>query len=156
MAQQVGYGLQVDYARLARTREALRAFGPEALAAVDNDIRAAGREVTDEASARVRALATSHGRRDTAAGYRTRVTARGVRIEGKGRGGAIIEFAGAKNPRGATAQGRSLIATLSRRYGKPGRLLWAAWDKRSGQVNARITTTTEAAERRLQASIDGI
>ena len=154
--QGIGPSIQIDYARLARVREALASFGPEALAAVDEDLREAGSAVAREAAGRVRALATTHRDHDTASGYRTQVRARGIRIIGKGRGGSIIEFAGKRNPSGKTPQGRALIATLGKRYGPPGRLLWQAWDRRSAQVNAAVTATIEGAEHVLQARIDGV
>ena len=152
MASQVGSGVQVDYTRLARIREALEAFPPKVRLSVNRDLRQAGTAVTSEAAGRVRALAT-RGTGETARSYRTQVRARGIRIVSKARGGSILEFAGKVNPAGKTVQGASLIRTLNERYGPPGRILWAAWDKRAVEVNARITATVEAAERMLQSSL---
>lgn len=54
----------------------------------------------------------------------------GFRIVQASRSGAIMEFAGSAS-RGKTTQGTSLIATLDRMYGKPGRFIWQAWDQNS-------------------------
>lgn len=151
MTEQFGAAIEIDYHRLARTREGLRTFAPKTLAAVDNDIREAGREVTAEASATVTARARSHRDRDTARGYRVQVRAAGVRLVNATRGGAILEFAA--QPR--CPQGAALVATLNERYGAPGRVLWGAWDRRADAVNARIAATVEGAERALQTAIDG-
>jgi hypothetical protein len=151
VAEQYGAAIEIDYHRLARTREGLRTFAPKTLAAVDRDIREAGREVTADAAATVNARARSHRKRDTARGYRVQVRAAGVRLVNATQGGAILEFAA--QPR--CPQGASLVATLNERYGSPGRVLWGAWDRRAEAVNARIAGTIEGAERALQAAIDG-
>lgn len=151
MAEQFGAGIEVDYVRLARVREGLREFAPKTLAAVNAEIRDAGREVTGEAAATVTARARTHRDRDTARGYRAQVRASGVRLVNATRGGAILEFAA--QPK--CPQGAALVATLNERYGSPGRILWSAWDRSAEAVNARIAATVEGAERALQAVIDG-
>ena len=55
---------------------------------------------------------------------------------------------------GATPQARGLIESLNRRYGQPGRFLWAAWDKTGKDVLDRIRTAMLEAERDLQATLD--
>lgn len=66
---------------------------------------------------------------------------------------AIFEFAGSRGM-GATPQARGLIESLNRRYGQPGRFLWAAWDKTGKDVLDRIRTAMLEAERDLQATLD--
>lgn len=66
---------------------------------------------------------------------------------------AIFEFAGSRTS-GATPQSKGLIASLNRRYGQPGRFLWAAWDETGKDVLDRIRTAMLAAERDLQSKLD--
>lgn len=70
-----------------------------------------------------------------------------------GQRAAIFEFAGS-NTMGATPQAKGLIESLNRRYGQPGRFLWAAWDESSSQVLSEIEAAVRRAERDLQASLD--
>ena len=68
---------------------------------------------------------------------------------------AIFEFAGSRQS-GRTPQARGLIESLNRRYGTPGRFLWAAWDETGKDALDRIRTSMLAAERDLQAKLDSI
>lgn len=66
---------------------------------------------------------------------------------------AVFEFAGSTT-NGASPQAQGMIEALTRRYGTPGRFLWAAWDEAGKQVLAEIEASVKAAERDLQASLD--
>lgn len=151
MAGAFGAGVQIDYLQLTRVREGLSVFAPQCLTVVNDRLRRAGRTVTEEASADVEAHATTHRAHDTAAGYKVQVRAKGVRLVNATQGGAILELAA--NPQ--CQQGRSLVSTLNERYGQPGRILWAAWDRNAERVNAEVAGTVAEAERALQAVIDG-
>lgn len=70
-----------------------------------------------------------------------------------GQRAAIFEFAGSRTM-GATPQAKGLIESLTRRYGTPGRFLWAAWDESATQVLSEIEGAVKRAERDLQANLD--
>lgn len=54
----------------------------------------------------------------------------------------IFEMAGRESS-GKTPQGRQMIATLTSRYGKPGRILWNAYDKNRDQVDKELVKLVE-------------
>ena len=62
---------------------------------------------------------------------------------------AIFEFMG-KNNAGNTAQARATIDSLNRRYGRPGRFLWAAWDDHSKEVLGTIREDVAKQEKIMQ------
>jgi hypothetical protein len=66
---------------------------------------------------------------------------------------AIFEFAGRPGP-GKTPQAKGMIASLTRRYGEPGRFLWDAWDSKGEAALSDIKGAVEKAERDLQARLD--
>jgi len=89
----------------------------------------------------------------SARGYRVSRSGRGVAIRNSARGAVISEFAGALHPQGVTPRGRTLISTLNARYGEPGRLAWAAVDRRRAQIDAQVQATVEAIERRYRMAL---
>lgn len=66
---------------------------------------------------------------------------------------AIFEFAGSRS-QGATPQARGLIESLNRRYGQPGRFLWASWDEQGPGVMEDIAAAVRRAERDLQTRLE--
>lgn len=66
---------------------------------------------------------------------------------------AIFEFIGSRYS-GKRPQVLGLIESLERRYGAPGRFLWAAWDESGDQALQDIEAAVKAAERDLQANLD--
>lgn len=66
---------------------------------------------------------------------------------------AVFEFAGSTTS-GATPQAKGMIESLTRRYGTPGRFLWAAWDESATSVLDQIESAVKSAERDLQAKLD--
>jgi len=86
-------------------------------------------------------------------GYRT-VVSKGSRRA------AIFEFAGTKNPRGKTPQGARMIEMINRRYGLPGRIIWAAYDANKDAYMARAKAAIGRAEtvcrERIEAAGDEI
>jgi hypothetical protein len=61
---------------------------------------------------------------------------------------AIFEFAnGVRDARPQNVQRtKSMIATLTARYGEPGRFLWAAWDERTVASLAAVGAEIKAVE----------
>lgn len=74
----------------------------------------------------------------------------GYRIVQSDPGGALIEFANV----GRSAQGASLVTTLSDRYGPPGRFLWQAYDKNSSRIFQEVNGAVHDVERHLQQLCD--
>lgn len=66
---------------------------------------------------------------------------------------SIFEFAGSRTT-GDTPQAAGLIASLTRRYGQPGRFLWSAWDEKGKSAITNIERAVKSAERELQARLD--
>jgi hypothetical protein len=62
---------------------------------------------------------------------------------------AIFEFAGTRTA-GDTPQAKGMIESLTRRYGQPGRFLWAAWDEVGPAALEQIRDAVKKAERELQ------
>ena len=125
--------VMVDQARLKVDSDLLRLFAPELRLKLMANLRATATGVIAHAGEDVRHYATTHAKgkyaEDAAAGYKVQQIGGLLRLRNSTRGAAIIEFAGKKNPGGETPRGATLINTLNRRYGRPGRVLWHAFDQ---------------------------
>ena len=149
----------VDQDSLRHTQELLRLFAPKLLAQLRQQIAAEGKVVTEAAGARLAALQQTHGtyygQPDNAAQrYVVRQTRNLVQLRNPARGAAITEFAGKKNPGGRTPRGASLIRTLEERYGKPGRILWQAFDEAAPAMLANVARLVAAAEAEVNAQMN--
>lgn len=80
---------------------------------------------------------------------RSTATSTGWRIQSTTRQGAILEFAA----QGRSNQGRSLVATLTARYGSPGRVVWRAWDAQAARAYTAIAAAVRAAEAQINADL---
>lgn len=157
---QYGSGIEIDIDGIARVRRALRELEPEALRRLDRELYRAARVVADEAGRTMAARARTHSGESPPAARSYRVqyrrsqtgAVRGLRITTKSRGASIIEFAGRSGA--YTPRGRTLVRTLTQRYGRPGRVLWAAWDAHDLEVEARIRDAVAEAERRIQQFVE--
>jgi hypothetical protein len=65
--------------------------------------------------------------------------------------GAIFELAA----EGHSKQGRSLVSTLTARYGAPGRFVWDAWDAQASATYRAIAQGVRDAEAQIQARLGG-
>lgn len=134
------YGLDSLLARLHR-------LSPQLDAELVEQINAVAGEIADEARARI------HYRTGRAfRGYQVQRKANLVKVRNATAGGQISEFAGSANPGGLTPRGATLIRTLNAAYGKPGRLVWSAWDERKDDQTAKLAALVEAAEARLRSA----
>lgn len=124
-------------------QDTMKALDPALSKGLDRDIRAAVNDVRGKA----RSLAPSR----TGALRRGIVTRKGParkrgavawQVRSGTRQGGILEFAQV----GHTPRGRSLVATLTARYGSPGRFVWQAWDDQKSAVYSRIRATVLATE----------
>jgi hypothetical protein len=92
-------------------------------------------------------------------GYFTRMSVRGQKVGVKvgaragsvaGRNAAIFEFAGTRMQSRLggpiTGQGAAMVSWLDG-FGKPGRFLWASWDKSKDRAEVQIRTMMSQAER---------
>jgi len=149
--------IDIDVSQLERVQLQLSQFDPQLRRELNKRLRKAADVVRAEASATVRSRATTHSRssRRTASSYRVQVRAKGIRVIGSTPGAAILEFAGKASGEGRTARGRTLIRTLNERYGQPGRVLWAAFDRHKEQVEADVREAVAWAEEQIQRVVDG-
>lgn len=158
MAQRVGTNIEIQGVK--QTVRALKAFTPAVHRALNKEIKRSLEIVKQRALARY-PKGEYNVRVNTKNLLGTVVAASGGAGGGWKRwddapGGvraAIFEFAGSQGD-GATPQAQGLIESLSRRYGQPGRFLWAAWDESGKQVLAEIKAAVLRAERDLQATLD--
>lgn len=139
-----GPALTVDVDNLEEIRQGLNDFDPRVRLALDRTIRRSLQSVAGEAAATLHD-GPGGGRRQ----YRVERRKGGYRLINRDRGATISEFAGARNPQGLTPRGRTLIQTLNEAYGPPGRIAWAAWDRRREQVDREVVAAIAAAEREL-------
>lgn len=143
-----GSGLTIDVDHLEDVRQGLNEFDPQVRLALDRTIRRSLQSVAAEAAGTLHD-GPGGGRRQ----YRVERRKGGYRLINRDRGATISEFAGSRNPQGLTPRGRTLIATLDAAYGKPGRIAWAAWDRRREQVDREIVAALAVAERELDARL---
>jgi hypothetical protein len=148
--------IDIDVAQLERVQLQLSQFDPQLRRELNKRLRKAADVVRAEASATVRSRATTHSRssRRTASSYRVQVRGSSIRIVGPTLGAFILEFAG-KGTKNRKPRGRTLIRTLDERYGKPGRIMWAAFDRHKEQVEADTREAVAWAESQIQRVVDG-
>ena len=146
-------GVQVT--GLRDTRKALKELEPETLKGLDREMRRILRTVTDSAKATAprRTGEMAKGYKPSLGKANRLKSSYGWNIVNKTRQGSILEFAG-KASRGNTTQGRSLIESLDRSYGKPGRFLWSAWDRHKGEVMPSVERAVQDTERAIQQMMD--
>jgi hypothetical protein len=147
--------IRIDGVRATIT--ALRDFEPEVKKVLDKEIRQALSIVREAAKSRypkgswvvgvnrkklLGFIATGRGQKAA----RFSDSAPGVRA-------AIFEFAGRPGP-GKTPQAKAMIASLTRRYGEPGRFMWDAFDTKGQAALGDIKKAVEKAEAELQRRLD--
>jgi len=141
----VGEGVRVDSASLKRTLDELSELAPDLRKDLLGELGIIAGEIRADAASRI--VSRTH---ESARGYKVQVSAgRGVRIVGTTAGAAISEFAGSVNPAGKCPQGASLVSTLNATYGKPGRILWAAFDARKEEMERRVAESVRHTEEAL-------
>lgn len=139
--------VEFDTSSLAKMRHELELFAPDLKKELDKRLRVVARSIVSEAKSGIPNISGK-----TAASYRVKRKARGDDLVFSAIGGsassAIIEFA----QNGRTNQGRSLVATLTARYGSPGRNLWKAYDRQNPpqQVQQVVTEVSREFESRVR------
>lgn len=151
-----GFSAEVRIEGLEETVAALRAFEPDALKAMQKEIR--------EEAWKVARLATSRFSRTGHSGsYAVRSSYRGKRtgmsIRAVDKETSIFEFAGTKGRSRTggpiTPQGMAMIRWLYT-FGRPGRFLWGAYDATKDEFNAQLKRSIDKAERELQRHLDSV
>lgn len=148
----------IEIKGVKQTIKALDAFEPEIKKRLNKTIREALEVV--KAGAESRYPAGAWVIRINKKNILGSVVARGGGARGKswadsdgGIKAAVFEFAGTQNS-GANPQAAGMIESLNRRYGQPGRFLWASWDSNGAYVLDTIRDAVYIAERELQAKLD--
>lgn len=166
MPSSKGVSYEVNVEDLSATRYLLKKFGPDVLKRLDRELTSVARQLKGSAEA-------SFARTGASGAYMIRTTNRAgsftkgvtTRAGSVSRGerwssspgvlAAVFEFA--QNVRNAKPQNvartRAMLETLSRKYGKPGRFLWDAWDAMSNAALARVHGAVETAERDLSEEL---
>lgn len=147
-ATRYGSGIEINAEHLDDIRHGLAEYAPTVKTALDREITSALKEVGAEAGG-----VLHPGPGGGAGKYNVRRRKGGILLENRDRGAAISEFAGSVNPQGSTPRGKTLIETLNAAYGRPGRIAWAAWDRRKEQTDARIAGAIATAERVLDTHL---
>lgn len=158
MSERQGTNIKIEGVKA--TIKALKEFEPDLQKAMNKEIRSALTMVREGAKSRYPKGAWSL-RLNTKNILGTVIaTGGGSNWDGKnwsdiapGVRAAIFEFAGSVQG-GRTPQARGLIDSLNRRYGTPGRFLWASWDANGRDVLDKIEAAVRSAERDLQANLD--
>mgnify|MGYP000889122399 CR=1 FL=1 len=133
-AEIVVYGLEA-------VRNGLEAVDPKLRRNLDRELKTAVGTVAGAAARKVRSRTGA-----TAAGYKVQMRSGRYKVVNKTRGGAILEFAAVPHcPQGAT-----LVGTLNEEYGKPGRLLWDAWDTMEPYVTDTVRRIVDEASDELE------
>lgn len=148
-------GMKVTVTGVPATVQAIKAFDPvmyrRMLAAARASVAPIMAEAAADSPIRTGEMAgawtirkmRSNGRNNRAFGYV---------VLNKTRQGSILEFAGSRSS-GHTPQGRSLIASLTRTYGEPGRFAWAAYDRRHAATDAAFMGAIAAAEAEMNTRL---
>ena len=158
-ADQVEVIVAVDGDELKRLQTDLRMFAPKLLVQLRRQLAAAGERVTGRAGTRLASLQQTHGTYngqpdDAASHYRMRTTMNLMQLYNMRRGAAMVENAGRTNVYTHTDRGRTLVATLNERYGRPGRVLWRAYYEQSPAMLADVRRLVSAAEDELTAQLN--
>lgn len=152
-----GLRSNIQITGVKETITALDAFAPEVKKVLNRQIRSALEVVKRGAEARYPegAWIIKITKRNLLGSITTKPGSVGDKNWGSADPGvkaAIFEFA-ENNPSGRP-QVAGLLATLNRRYGAPGRFLWAAWDSDGEDALNKIKTAVKKAEAELQARLD--
>lgn len=75
----------------------------------------------------------------------------GFRVVQTAKGGSILEFA--LQNRTGTKQAESLVENITRKYGRPGRFLWQAYDENKDAVDSAFEKSVRDAEAKLNAKV---
>lgn len=157
MAGRYQHGSELVVENLDKVQAALKAAAPDARRQLNRRFRTIGTAIATTASRRVNSRT---GR--TAGSYKVQRRGASVSIINDTPAGSIIEFAGKVNPQGSgrkrtkagvvpTTQGATLIRTLNQEYGKPGRLMWAAYDDLQPWIRDEVNRALNDAEAALKA-----
>jgi hypothetical protein len=149
-----GFSAEFRIEGLEETLAALRALDRDIYAGLIRGLKTVGDLLVVDADAAAPPQAKG--------GYGARVTVRGKKVGVKvfaragsdaGRAAAIFEFAGTRMQSRLggpiTAQGAAMVRWLDG-FGKPGRFLWASWDKSKDRAEAQIRVMMAQAERICQ------
>lgn len=120
----------------------LRAMDRAMVTQFNRALRGAVNQVRDQARAAAPTRSGAMRRGFVVRKGRQSVRHTGWRVESRTAQGAILELAA----EGHTAQGRSLVDSLTARYGQPGRFLWQAWDDQAPAVYGAMAAAVRAAE----------
>lgn len=112
------------------TLAVLKEFAPDLVKELNDEIRAAMKEVAATASMRFPTGPGRWGDGHGKDGFRVKKSKAkiGYSAINSVKSAVITEFAGKVNPGGLKPRGASLIRTLNAEYGSPGRFLWSTWD----------------------------
>jgi hypothetical protein len=152
IAQRDGVGVEMEITGMKETLQALSLVDPEMYKQFRKRLGLIGKTIAGTAQRKAPSR-TGQMR----GGYTARLRDRGrvslVTASNKTRQGAILEFAGSRSA-GKPGQGASLVASLTRDYGKTGRFLWDAHDLLEPWIESQFLEAAEQAERDLQAALD--
>lgn len=162
-----GASYEVNIEDVAATRYLLKQFGPDLLKKLDRELTQVARMLKSTAQSNLSRTGVSGSaymiRTTNRAGSFTKgvTTApgsvpRGERWSTKpGVLAAVFEFA--QNVRTSKPQNiartKAMLATVTARYGKPGRFLWDAWDSMSSGALARVHGAVATAEDELSGRL---
>lgn len=163
MPSSEGASLEVNIEDVAATRALLKQLGPDILKSLDRELTTVARQLKSAAEsnfARTGASGSAYMIRTSnrAGSFTKGVTSRGGSVargqrwsDQPGVLAAVFEFAdGISKARPQNvARTRAMLATVTARYGRPGRFLWEAWDGMSSGALARVHGAVEAAENDL-------
>ena len=150
----------VDVSGVPQTRSLLARFEPDLLKRLDRRLNSVARDLRSGAQANFERTGASGAAytirtRSRRGGFSKAVTTvpgsvgRGERWSSSpGVLARVFEFAsGVRNAKPQNVQRtRSLIATLTARYGSPGRFLWAAFDEREVSIREEAASAVREAE----------
>ena len=135
------YGAQVNVWGLEGLMNRLEQIDPTLRRQLDREIKDVASGIAASAAGRLHP-----GPNNSAGSYVVSRRRNKVSVVNRSRGAMISEFAGRVNPEGLTPQGRTLIQTLNAAYGRPGRLVWQAWDEQADAVMAQVTALVHKVE----------
>ena len=137
------YGAEIVVHGLEAVRRGLEEMDVKLRRELDRELKKAVGTVAGVAARQVRTRSPSSG---TAAGYKVTARSGRYKIVNKTRGAAILEFAAIPK----CPQGASLVGTLNEVYGRPGRLLWDAWDTMEPYVVDTVRRIVDEASDELE------
>jgi hypothetical protein len=154
----------VQIVGLGDTIRALRRIEPDAARQLDRELTGFAAVIAAEATATgARVPSNMPKALDRRAGLPEYMVAKsrrklgatfGFGVVGMNYNAALAEFAGVTTPGGFTPQGAALIRNLDARFGEPGRIGWAAFDRRQAAMEAEIFAAVARAEGRTQRELD--